>query len=215
MYRQEMPRILLTALAVVALTACAGVSADTTTTSAVVSTSDVANQTTTTSVAADTTTTEPEFLPPHLDADVVALFDPIVQPYGFRVTRGSLVDLASYQASPDGRHLAVYVAPLSDFTPDEHAEAFVTLARIFLPSVFERWSGLESFDICQEPHLWPEGQPPAVTLFDIDRDSAEEIDWDTVTLGELIDLSEDHPHVRVIANADVAASAPWREAIES
>jgi hypothetical protein len=77
--------------------------------------------------------------------------------------------------------------------------------------VFDRWTGLESFDICQEPHTWlGGGTPPAVTLFDIDRDTAESLDWDTVTLGELIDLAAGHDHLRVTADAEVAASDPWR-----
>jgi hypothetical protein len=188
--------------------ACGGAVADTTSTTAPTATTAAPTSTT---VPAATTTTEAEFLPAHTSEAVVALFSDVVAPLGFRVTRGSLVDLTSYRASPDGRHLAVYVAPLEEFTPGEHADAFMPLARLFLPMVFERWTGLESFDICQEPHTWPGGgTPPAVTLFDIDRATAASLDWDTVTLGDLIGLADGHDHLRVTANAEVAASDPWR-----
>ncbi|HUG75315.1 MAG TPA: hypothetical protein VMM81_06545 [Acidimicrobiia bacterium] len=167
--------------------------------------------TSTTAVAETTTTVDAEFLPAHTNDAVVALFSDVVAPLGFRITRGSLVDLAAYRSSPEGRHLAVYVAPLEEYSPADHAEAFMPLARLFLPMVFERWRGLESFDICQEPHSWVGGgTPPAVTLFDIDRATAEGIDWDTVTLGDLIHLADGHDHLRVTANPEVAASDPWR-----
>lgn len=201
-------RVLILPLVVV-VASCGGSASDTT--SAVAPTSSTATSTSTTAPADTTTTVEPEFLPAHTDEAVIALFSDLVEPLGFRVTRGSLVDLSAYRSSPDGRHLAVYVASLEEYSPDEHAEAFMPLARLFLPMVFDRWTGLESFDICQEPHSWPGGgTPPAVTLFDIDRATAEGLDWDTVTLGDLIDLAAGHPHLRVTANPAVAASDPWR-----
>jgi CheY-like chemotaxis protein len=45
-----------------------------------------------------------------------------------------------------------------------------------------------------------------VTLFDIDRETAEGLDWDTVTLGDLLTLADGHDHLRVTANAEVAIS---------
>jgi hypothetical protein len=188
---------------------CGDPSADTTSTTAPGATTTAPVPTTT--VADTTTTIKPEFLPAHTSEAVIALFSDVVEPLGFRVTRGSLVDLTSYRASPEGRHLAVYVAPLDEYGPGDHAEAFMPLARLFMPMVFERWTGLESFDICQEPHTWlGGGTPPAVTLFDIDRATAEDIVWDTVTLRDLIDLADGHDHLRVTANPEVAASDPWR-----
>lgn len=198
------------AIAVTVLAAaCGDGTADSTTPPS--SSSTVAPTTTTLSGQPTTTTAAPEFLPPHTSDAVVALFGDLVEPLGFRVTRGSLVDLTSYRASPEGRHLAVYVAPVTEYSPADHAEAFMPLARLFMPMVFERWTGLESFDICQEPHSWPgDGTPPAVTLFDIDRATAESLDWATVTLGDLLALADGHDHLRVTATAEVAASDPWR-----
>jgi hypothetical protein len=201
-------RPLLVALAVL-VASCGGYAGNTTATTAPTVTTPIPASTTT--LADTTTTAEAEFLPGHTTEAVVALFSDVVEPLGFRVTRGSLVDLTAYRSSPEGRHLAVYVAPLEEFNPGEHAEAFMPLVRLFVPMVFERWAGLESFDICQEPHSWPGGgTPPAVTLFDIDRATADGIDWETVTLGDLIDLADGHDHLRVTADAEVATSDPWR-----
>jgi hypothetical protein len=155
----------------------------------------------------------PADLPPHTASALIELFDPVARPLGFRVTRGALVDMASYRTSPDGRHLALYVAPIEDLTAAEHAEAFVPLAVAFLPAVFERWPGLESFDICQEPHDWPGGgTPPAVTILDLDRATAQAIAWETVDLATLVELAGLEQNLTVSASPEVAASDPWTAA---
>lgn len=213
-----MPRSLLLALAtgVMALLvgACAGPASpgvETTSGASPSTTSTTHPEPTTT--GSPTTEAPPEPLPPHTSDALAELFDPIVRDLGFTVTRASLVDLTSYRASPDGRHLAVYVAPLDPMTPDAHAASFVPLAAAFLPSVFERWTDLESFDICQEPHAWPgSGTPPAVTLIDIDRATSDAIAWDSVTLADLIAMSLENDHLRVTASAEIAASSVWSDA---
>jgi hypothetical protein len=196
--------------AVALVTACApDITATPTTTTAATTTS--APDPTVTTTGETTTTTPPQDpMPPHTSDELIALLDPIVAPLGFRVTRAALVDMTTYQASPDGGHLAVYVAPLEDMDADEHAGAFVPLAKAFLPSVFDRWSDLDSFDICQEPHIWlGGGTPPAVTIIDLDRETALAIDWSTVDLATLIALSAEHEHLTVTAAPEVAGSPTW------
>lgn len=164
-------------------------------------------------VDTSTTTEAEDPLPPHTDAALIELLGHVVEPLGFRMTRAALVDMTSYRASPEGRHLAVYVAPLTELTPAEHAEAFIPLARAFLPLVFDRWPGLESFDICQEPHAWPGGDtPPAVTILDLDRETAASIDWEATDLAAIIALAATEPRLTVTANPEVAASEPWTAA---
>lgn len=154
-----------------------------------------------------------DLLPPHTRDALAELFTPIVEPLGFRVTRASLVDLTTYRASPEGRHLAVYVTPMEEFTAAEHAEAFIPLATAFLPHVFERWPGLESFDICQEPRFPPAYvTPPAITVLDLDRATAETIAWEAVDLSGLIALARVEPRLTVTASTEIAASEPWSDA---
>ncbi len=158
-----------------------------------------------------TTTPSPGELPPHLYTDLQPLLEPLVAPLGFVVTRASLVELGTYENSPQGTHLAVYVEPDEEHTPDEVAALTTLLAAALLPEVFERWSGLESFDVCQEPYAPGDGEtPPTDTLLDVTREIALVIDWDTVTLAELIAAAG--PGLRLYAAEHVRASSVWAEA---
>lgn len=157
------------------------------------------------------TTAPPGSLPPHEYADLQPLLEPLVAPMGFTVTRASLVELGTYEVSPQGTHLAIYLEPLEATTPDEVAAALTTLAAVLVPEVFDRWSGLISFDFCQEPFTTDDGEtPPSDTLLDITRQAALTIDWDTVTLAELI--AADGPGLRVYAADHVRASDTWADA---
>lgn len=152
-------------------------------------------------------------LPPHTTEALVEILDPLVESLGFEVSRASLVDLTTYRASPQGTHLAVYVAPRQPLDADGHARSFLPVAAAFLPDVFERWPSLESFDVCQEPYAWPGGGvPPSVTLIDVRRDAAAVIDWATVTLADLVARAAVDPDLIVTADGDVAASPTWSEA---
>jgi hypothetical protein len=160
------------------------------------------------------TTSRPDAaLPPHTTEALVEILGPLVEGLGFEVSRASLVDLTTYRASPQGTHLAVYVTPRQPLDADGHARSFLPVAAAFLPTVFERWPALESFDVCQEPYAWPGGGiPPSVTLIDVRRDAAAVIDWTTVTLAELISRASVDPDLIVTADGDVTASATWSTA---
>ncbi len=153
----------------------------------------------------------PGELPPHLYADLEPLLTPLVAPLGFVVTRASLVELGTYENSPQGTHLAVYVEPDQEHTPDEVAALTTLLAAALLPEVFDTWGGLESFDVCQEPYAPGDGEtPPTDTLLDVSREIALAIDWDTVTLSELIAAAG--PGLRLYAAEHIRASSTWSEA---
>ena len=110
-------------------------------------------------------------LPPNDKASIERVFAPELKRLGVRLTRGALVDLKTGKPSASGTHLAVYVEPTGDFTPEDYARGTVRTLRAFLPAAFERWSGLTSFDLCQEPlpatDTRPE--PPPITKVDLTK----------------------------------------------
>ena len=154
-------RILLAAFAVIAVAACGDDtdSTDVSSTTIVVETTTMA-----------TTTTEGVALPPSEFSELAALLEPYATPLGFTVTRAALVDLGTYQTSPEGTHLAVYLVATTERTPDEVAQATIPMAAAFLPDVFSRWPGLMSFDVCQEP-FDSAGDPnvPSDTIVNVSR----------------------------------------------
>lgn len=157
------------------------------------------------------TSTQPALLPPHERDDLAALFDPLVEALGYRVTRASLIDRTTYQVDAEGGHLALYVAPLADISADQFAAAFPSLVAVFLPFVFDRWPELHSFDVCQEPFDSTEGTPPSLTIIDLTRQAATTVDWDQLDLAGLIDLDQQQG-ITVWARPTVRDSATWSAA---
>jgi hypothetical protein len=124
-------------------------------------------------------------LPPSDRDDLAAIFDPKVEALGFRTTRARLQDLETYQIDPKGRHLAVYLEPTADaFTDEQYVAAVTETTRVFLPMVFKRWKGLESFDVCLEPLPSEDdrAEPPAIKA----------VDWKTATLTDLIATANEY-----------------------
>ncbi len=157
------------------------------------------------------TTMQPALLPPHERDDLAALFDPLVEPLGYRVTRASLIDRSTYQVDAEGGHLALYVAPLTDISADQFAAAFPSLISVFLPFVFDQWPELHSFDVCQEPFNSPDETPPSLTIIDLTRQAATTVEWDQLDLAAVINLNEKEG-ISVWARAAVRDSATWRAA---
>ncbi|HAX81960.1 MAG TPA: hypothetical protein DCY40_05290, partial [Actinobacteria bacterium] len=109
-------------------------------------------------------------------------------------------------------HLAVYVEPLAEPDIEAVAAATVPLAAVFLPEVFLQWPGLLSFDICQERYAAGESgtPPPPETVLNVTREVALGIDWDTVTLAEL--LARLSPDFTLYASTEVQQSTTWSTA---
>lgn len=134
-------------------------------------------------------------LPPPDREDLASMFDPKVEDLGFRTTRARLQNLATYEIDPKGRHLAIYLEPTADeITDAEYVEAFTETARVFLPLVFNRWRGLKSFDVCLEPlpSVDASEEPPAVTQILVTRKAIDAVDWDKVTLAELLATADEY-----------------------
>jgi hypothetical protein len=134
-------------------------------------------------------------LPPPDRDDLAAIFDPKVEALGFRTTRARLQNLDTYETDPKGRHLAIYLEPIEeDFTDEEYVASFIETSRVFLPRVFNRWRGLRTFDVCLEPLPSEDAreEPPPITQIFVSRDSVGAVSWKTVTLADLIALSEEY-----------------------
>lgn len=128
--------------------------------------------------------TDPLTLPPGNVAELAPIIDPLVAPLGLRLARASLVA----QGAPDARHLALYVEPLTAFSDEQFVQTILPLAASVTPFVFQRWPGLESYDICQEPSPGvDDGPAPApITVLVVSREYSLATDWDRVALPALV-----------------------------
>ena len=120
--------------------------------------------------------------------------------------RGGLVDLeGGYASSRDGTHLALYTAPTRPLDDAAHARGVVGITALFATDVFERWPGLTSFDVCQEVHTGTFGSDaqPTRSQVTLTREVAASIDWDTVTLEELMAAARRDETSRVLLDRDL------------
>jgi hypothetical protein len=130
-------------------------------------------------------------LPPADRDAIAAIFDPLLAPLGLVTTRAVLQRTDTYEPDPEGRHLAVYVEPTGSYTDAQFVESFATVARVYLPKVFNRWKGLRSFDVCQEPIPGVDDReaPPPVTQLLVNRRTSKDIDWADATLADMLELA--------------------------
>lgn len=136
-------------------------------------------------------------LPPSNRDALARIFDPLLRDLGLRTTRAGLQSLRSYQFTPKGRHLAIYVEPITNSYDDaKYIENYTDLAKVFLPLVFTRWKALKSFDVCQEPRPIDNDQPepPPRTQILVSRTGAKYVRWRTATLATLIKTARNHVH---------------------
>lgn len=166
-------------------------------------------------------------LPPNSVEELAAIFDPGLAELGVRLTRAGLVDRTdgNYTYRPDGTHLALYVEPIGAYSRADYARGVMTITEFFSTRIFDRWPGLESFDVCQEPHpdVDDSPEPRAETQVTLREDAAREIDWETFTLTDLLVLarSPDGPEddllsypAIVVASAEVAEDPDYAKARE-
>jgi hypothetical protein len=127
-------------------------------------------------------------LPPNDKAAIERVFAPELERLGVRLTRGALVDLKTGKPSATGTHLAVYVEPTGNFTPDDYARGTVKTLRAFIPGAFERWGGLTSFDVCQEPLPAADArpEPPPITKVDLTKAASAKVRWESLDLARLL-----------------------------
>jgi hypothetical protein len=164
----------------------------------------------------------PEALPINDPEVLKALFDPRFAPLGLHVTRIGLYDLdAGFVLDDDGDHLAIYVEPVEPAAPGWDDERYIEMVAPSMaaatPFALERWSGIHSIDVCQEPPqaAVPDPEPPIVTQVFLDRPDAERIDWDTVELADLLEAKLRSPETaRVAAHPRLEEHPSWVAAAE-
>lgn len=166
---------------------------------------------------ADVTARHDGALPPQDLAEVAAVYDPILEPLGVHLTRAALIDLdaGGYTPSPDGRHLALYVAPDEPFTDEQYATHIAPLAGALTSDVFARYPGLVSFDVCQEgPDLDgdPATLPTTKSQLNVERAALGALDWSAVALPDLLALVASDNAVRLSAAIEVRRTAPFADA---
>jgi len=127
------------------------------------------------------------------------IIDPLVRPLDLRVTRAELVDRGASASGPAGRHLALYVEPMTAFSDDRLVQTIVPLARVLTPFVLQQWPGVESYDICQESPGSDGGPAQTQTVFDVSRAYALAADWSRVDLAALVDqYNRGRPGLRMV-----------------
>jgi hypothetical protein len=155
-------------------------------------------------------------LPPNDKAAIERVFAPALEQLGVRLTRGALVDLKTGKPSSTGTHLAVYVEPKGEYTPDDYARGTVPTLRAFIPTAFERWGGLTSFDVCQEPlpTVDRRREPPPITKVDLTKAASRTVRWDDVDLARLLtDAKRLGPRaLSVYVNRDVRTTSFYQDA---
>jgi hypothetical protein len=161
-------------------------------------------------------------LPPASKAALAKLFRDELKPFGLRVSRGLLQNPETYDPDPDGTHLALYVTPTSStYGNADYVKNFAKLTRIFVPMVFDRWKGLQTFDICQEPVDDPRDEPPPVTQVYVSRTALDRVgNWKRATLTELLAAAPKDRRQRgadyyVYFNADIRQDPTFQAAADA
>ena len=163
-----------------------------------------------------TTTVDPATLPPSQALALEPIYADALADVGMQLTdRGGTIDRrgGGYVASPTGTHLALYVEPIDEGRSlDEYYDGIVDVAVVF-SDLFDRWPGLETYDVCQEP-TDPDGtqgpEPLPVTQIELSRAQSEAIDWESVTVEDLVRASRaDPPELKLRVSAEMAAHPPY------
>ena len=131
-------------------------------------------------------------LPPASRKELVAIFAKKVKPFGLRVTRAALVN-PQQERDAKGTHLAIYVEPTGEYTPQNYIDGTVAVSKVFLPYVFTRWKGLKSFDVCQEPRPAVDDRPtpePETQVY-ATRAGSKLVDWKNVDVATMIRTSQE------------------------
>jgi hypothetical protein len=185
------------------------------------STSTTSADTTTASSTTSTTATPVDPLPPAAAADLEPIYGAALAELGLRLTdRGGLIDRTGggYVPSAEGTHLALYVEPTGDRTIPQYIDGIRGVAVVF-GDVFERWPGLVSYDVCQEPmEAYGESasEPLPVTQIELTREEAEAIDWDTVSVVDLVRASlADPPGLALRVSSRLARDPAYVAVVDS
>lgn len=161
-----------------------------------------------------------EAFPPNDFVELAEIFNPMVEPLGLRLTRGALIDRSDngYQESDEGTHLALYVEPIDEgeWATEDYVAGVYDLTAIVTPYVFETWSEVESYDICQEPPNSEDASPEPFpeTQIEITRAFDASFDWDTGNIVSLLAAEIGDDGARVVVGRSVRDHPDYRVALE-
>lgn len=174
--------------------------------------------TTTAPTTGPSTTQDGDALPPPGALDLEPIYGAALAELGLKLTdRGGLIDRSGggYEPSPTGRHLALYVEPVEARTTPEYIDGIRSVAVVF-GDVFERWPGLESYDVCQEPvDDGGAAEPLPVTQIELTTQQAAAFDWDTVSVIDLVRASlAQPPGITLRVGSALAQDPAYRAVVE-
>ena len=155
-------------------------------------------------------------LPPPNPLALDPLYGDALAELGLRITdRGGLIDRKdTYEPSAEGTHLALYLEPTTSWEGEEYLNGIVQTAQIFLDDVFDRWPGLESFDVCLEVDADTRGDAGllAVTQLEIPRELAAQAARTDLTVSDLLILTADHDEAHLRVFGELERHPTWLEA---
>jgi hypothetical protein len=96
-------------------------------------------------------------------------------------------------------------------TNEDYISRIMPTAELVAPDAFAEYSGLATFDLCQEP---PPGvddsaEPVPVTVLFMTRAQVESVDWDTATTTDLRRVIATTEGGELQVNAAIAADPAW------
>jgi hypothetical protein len=161
-----------------------------------------------------TTTTEAAPRPSGLE-EVRRTFSAEVDALDMVLTEeGGVIDLETYLPAPeDGTHLSIYLAPRSGIDDQAYLDGILETARALAPGIFERWSAIETFDVCQLPPA-DDGEGAALTRLDMDRSSVESLDWAALDLPTFLAAARERPDdgIRLYVTRSLREAPAYQEA---
>ena len=163
-------------------------------------------------------------LPPNDVGSVNDIYGEELAALGVRLVRAALVDTTSggFVYDGEGTHLALYVEPTGEVTLRDYVDRILPITEVFASTLFARWTGLESFDVCQEPPAAVDDSetPAPVTQVTLWREEAGGIDWETFNLVDLLTLArqahpeDGRPRALVNTATQLARFPAYRDAVE-
>ena len=159
-------------------------------------------------------------LPPTAEAEIAAIFDPLLEDYGLRVSRAALLSTTEpYEESETGEFLGLYVEPTGEYAPADYVENMAPLARLMIPYSFDRWAAIQIVDVCQEPtpDIDDSEEPRPETQVQSTREAPDQLQWDELDLFELVAAAEREEPRGVIlrVSSRIGREPVWREAVEA
>lgn len=159
-------------------------------------------------------------LPPSSTAGMAAAWNARLAPLGWEVQRSSLEEqlLDPNRPIPPGhRHLALYLRPTGEPTPQDYIDSLATVTKLFVPALFEAHARLASFDVCLEvaEAVDRSDYPEALTQVVVSRAQAGARSWADLTPADVVAGAERQPNALGLYASDKLQRSPEWTALRS